>query len=214
MNQYGNVEIKRIEAGPFATNTYYVESGDEAIIIDPGADVETLMERLPQNLKHIAGIISTHGHFDHFLGASELKEKFGCPFMIGKGENDIMEWSYSVSLKYAGMELKRINADRFLEEGDVISFGETTARIISLPGHTEHSIGLIIGDTFLTGDTLFKGTIGRTDFGGSMELMEKSLQRILTFEQELKVMPGHGPLSTLREEFATNPFLVDIREED
>lgn len=214
MNQDTEVEIRRIEAGPLGTNTYYIGSGNEAILIDPGAEADTLIDMMPDDIRQIVGIVSTHGHFDHFMGAARLREKFNCPFMIGKGETEIMEWSYGVSAKYTGIELERVEIDRFLDEGDTIIFGESTARVINLPGHTEGSIGIILGDLFLTGDTLFKGTIGRTDFGGSMDLMQKSLHRILSFEQELKVMPGHGPTSTLREEFRSNPFLNGLREGD
>lgn len=214
MTRSGKVTIKRIEAGPLSTNTYYIESGEEAILVDPGADSSTIIEMLPKPVKKIAGIISTHGHFDHFLGAAELQEEFGCPFMIGKGEAGVMEWSYRVSPKYIGTTLSRVRTDRYLEEGDAIRFDGSEATVISLPGHTLGSIGIILDDFFITGDTIFRGTIGRTDLGGSMDLMEKTLRRILTMDGNMKVMPGHGPETTLHEEFMTNPFLQDLREED
>ncbi len=208
MNQDGEPEVARIVAGPFQTNTYLVWSGEDAILIDPGEEAHFLLEKLPLKGRKVVGIVSTHGHLDHVFDVPVLKESLSCLFSMGSGDEDVLKWSYSVSEKYMGKPLLEVKADRFLREGDRILFGDSAAEVIVLPGHTPGSIGLLVGTLFFTGDTLFKGTIGRTDLGGSMDQMNRTLARIRKMNPELKVLPGHGPDSTIGEELETNPFLI------
>ena len=208
MNPEADPDFARVAAGPFQTNTYLVWSGDEAIIIDPGDDASVFLEKFQLNNRKVLAVVSTHGHMDHLFDVPVLKSSLECSFLMGNGDEDILKWSYSVSERYMGKPLKKVETDMFLSEGDTIRFGKVSANIISLPGHTPGSIGLVIGSLFFTGDTLFRGTIGRTDLGGSMDQMNRSLERIRKMNPELKVLPGHGPASTLGEELETNPFLA------
>ncbi len=201
-------DLARIVAGPFQTNTYLAWSRDEAILIDPGDRASVFLENFNLKGKKVLAVVSTHGHMDHLFDVPELKSSLNCSFMMGKGDEEVLKWSYSVSERYMGKPLKKVETDRFLGDGDSLEFGDITAKIVGLPGHTPGSIGLITGSLFFTGDTLFKGTIGRTDLGGSMEQMNRSLDRIRNMDPELRVLPGHGPESTLREELETNPFLA------
>lgn len=213
-NDMADFSIDSISAGPFLTNTYLVSSKGESLLIDSGTDATEILARLPLKGKKVVGIISTHGHFDHTADMEDLKAELECGFCIGEGEDTTMEWSYTASPAYMGKELQRIRVDRKLREGDTIEFGDSSMLVVQLPGHTPGSIGLIAGGCFFTGDTLFKGSIGRTDLGGSMEDMVRTLKRIAEMDPALRLFPGHGPESTLGEELDTNPFLRGFRGAD
>lgn len=208
MNPMAEPHNTRIVAGPFQTNTYLLSSGNEAVIVDPGAQSSTILEALALNNVEVKAIIATHGHMDHLFDIADLKKALKCQFYMSAADQGVLEWSRSVSEKYMGMPLQEVSVDRFLKEGDRISFGESSLEILELPGHTPGSIGLLTQSLFLTGDTLFRGTIGRTDLGGSMDRMNETLQRIKKMEPTLAVLPGHGSESNLGTEIRTNPFLV------
>lgn len=210
MKEFGEFRLEVISAGPLSTNTYLLTSGEESILIDSGTRYSEIHDRLALEKRKIRALVMTHGHFDHIFDAMEFKIGTGCQLMIGKDENSILEWSYSVSSRYMGKEIAPLEIDRFLVDGDIIHLGNEAARIISLPGHTRGSIGLLAGPLFFTGDVLFKGTIGRTDIGGSMEDMNKSLGKISGLDQNLLVFPGHGPETTLKNELENNPFLQGL----
>ncbi len=201
-------EISRVVAGPFQTNTYLLQSGQEAIIIDPGFDSSTYLEGFTLDGLEIKAVIATHGHLDHLFDIEGLKSALQCSFFMGDGEGDVLEWSYAVSEKYMGKPLRKVETDRFLKEGDRLAVGECTLEVLELPGHTPGSIGIISGSLFFTGDTLFRGTIGRTDLGGSMDQMKITLERIKGMSPGLRILPGHGPETTLSEELENNPFLA------
>lgn len=210
MREFGGFSIEAISAGPLMTNSYLLTSGGESLLIDSGAGHREIMEKLSLEGRNVRALIMTHGHFDHIFDAMDFKRELDCGLMIGSDENNIMEWSYSVSERYMGKTIEPIAVDRYLEDGETISLGRETISIISLPGHTGGSIGIIAGSIFLTGDVLFKGTIGRTDIGGSMDEMNKSLRKISRLEENLVVFPGHGPETTLRIELKNNPFLAGM----
>lgn len=200
-------DVARIEAGPFQTNTYLLRSGNEAIIVDPGAESSLYLGAFRLENVKVKAVVATHGHMDHLFDVADLKKKLGCSFLMGRDEK-VLDWSYSVSEKYMGKPLQEVEVDRFLEEGDTLLFGDVEAEVLELPGHTPGSIGIVAGSVFITGDTLFRGTIGRTDLGGSMEQMNESLDRIRKMKPELRVLPGHGPETTIAEEIESNPFLA------
>ena len=166
MNPEADPDFARVAAGPFQTNTYLVWSGDEAIIIDPGDDASVFLEKFQLNNRKVLAVVSTHGHMDHLFDVPVLKSSLECSFLMGNGDEDILKWSYSVSERYMGKPLKKVETDMFLSEGDNIRFGKVSANIISLPGHTPGSIGLVIGSVLFTVDTLFRFYIVRTNIGG------------------------------------------------
>ncbi len=207
MKEFGEFRLEKISAGPLQTNTYLISSGDEAVLIDSGAGHKEIIEELSLDGIKVKAFIMTHGHFDHIFEAMEFKRELGSQLMIGKDEESILEWSYSVSERYMGKAMEAVAPDRILHDGDTISLGKSELRVISLPGHTKGSIGIIAGPLFFTGDVLFQGTIGRTDIGGSMEEMENSLKKIKKLGKNLLVFPGHGPETTIKSELENNPFL-------
>ncbi len=211
MRDFGEFKLEILPAGPLMTNTYLLSSGKDSMLIDSGAGHLEILDRFHLPERNVKAFVMTHGHFDHIFDAMDFRKKLGCALMIGNGDGEIMEWSYSVSERYMGKTIEPIGIDRFLNEGDSIGLGNSVVRIISLPGHTKGSIGIIAGPLFFTGDVLFKGTIGRTDIGGSMEEMEKSLRKLAGLDENLLVFPGHGPETTMKRELEKNPFLKGLQ---
>ena len=210
MREFGEFRLETIAAGPLQTNTYLITSGDESILIDSGTGYNEIIAKLSLEGRKVKAFIMTHGHFDHIFDALEYKRVLGCQLLIGKGEDSVLGWSYSVSQRYMGKATEPFVPDRILKDGDTLSLGSSELRVISLPGHTEGSIGIIAGPLFFTGDVLFQGTIGRTDIGGSMEEMENSLKKISHLDQKMLVFPGHGPETKLKTELESNPFLTGM----
>ncbi|MCR8433446.1 MAG: MBL fold metallo-hydrolase [Crenarchaeota archaeon] len=190
------MEIYTIKTGILRTNTYVVVSKGEAVILDPGGEVNKILE-LAKNLR-VRSIIATHGHFDHVLGVPDLKRTTGAEFLIHADDQDILEASWNL---YGSGEVPK--PDRYLQEGDIIRFGDAELRILHTPGHTPGSISLfdVSAGVIFTGDTLFRGAIGRTDFlGGDPKKILESVKRILEFPESFKVYPGHGQLTTIHDE--------------
>uniref|UniRef100_A0A7C4UDN3 MBL fold metallo-hydrolase n=1 Tax=candidate division WOR-3 bacterium TaxID=2052148 RepID=A0A7C4UDN3_UNCW3 len=186
------MEIKNFITGSLSTNTYIIEGKGGSIIIDPGSFVE--VEKTPKF------IINTHGHFDHIKGNRVYKEKFGANICIHLYDNDFL-----TSPVYNGSILFDENVvsppgDIFLKDGDSFIFEDEEFRILHTPGHTPGSICILYKEFIFTGDTIMMFGIGRTDFyGGSEELIKKSIERILKIEENLIVLPGHGPKGRLND---------------
>lgn len=200
------MEIRTVKVGVLRTNTYVVVSGNEAIVIDAGGDAAKILE-LIKDLK-VKAIIATHGHFDHVLAVPELKRITGARFLIHREDLEILDFSWNAY----GIGEKPI-PDGFIDEGDIIKFGESELRILHTPGHTPGSICLfnLNERVIFTGDTLFYAAIGRTDFyGGDHGKILDSVKRILSmFPDETVVYPGHGKSTTIGAEKANLRALLD-----
>ena len=189
--------IKCFKVGWLSTNCYVVscEETKEAAIIDPGLESETetkqILDYIKQNSFHIKYIINTHGHPDHISGNAVMKKATCAPIMIH--ENDA----------------EHVQSDRKLRGGDVIHVGNFKLVVLHTPGHTPDGICLLGDNVVFTGDTLFAGSIGRTDFlGGSFqELMQSIKTKLLPLPDNFKVYPGHESASTIGDEKKYNPFL-------
>ena len=198
------MKIKMFIVGILSTNSYFVHCGEtkNAIIIDPGFDSPSEAEQIfnyakTEKLK-VNFIVDTHGHSDHVGGNTILKKKFNVPVCIHAYDADIINNS--------GNETPLANI--LLKNEEVLRFGDATLRVMHTPGHTPGSICLSGEKEVFTGDTLFAGGIGRTDFaGGSDRDMEESLKKLMRLPENLAVYPGHGPASTIMEEKMGNPFL-------
>lgn len=204
-------KLEMATAGPLQTNTYLLTCGGESLIIDSGADHGDIFEKLSLRDRKVKALLMTHGHFDHIFDSMDYKNKLGCQLYMSKLERPIMEWSYEVSERYMGRGIEPVEIDRNLEGGQKISLGNSHVDVLWLPGHTPGSMGLLAGNFFFTGDVLFRGTIGRTDIGGSIEDMAKSLEKISSMDQNLEVYPGHGPGTTIRDELESNPYLSGLQ---
>jgi glyoxylase-like metal-dependent hydrolase (beta-lactamase superfamily II) len=199
--------------GALFTNCYLVwcEKTKEAIIIDPGFDSETeamkILKKAEREGLHIKYIVNTHGHPDHVSGNIHAKNFTGAPILIHELDAPLL--SKNDAAVMFGLRIKPIEADKTLRDGDPIKFGQVLLRVLHTPGHSPGSISLLGDNAVFTGDTLFAGSIGRTDFPGSSykAIMRSLKERLATLPDNFVVYPGHGPSSTIGEEKRSNPFL-------
>lgn len=205
------MNIFKIPAGIYAANCYIVFSDDTkaGIIVDPGGDVGDLTKFINENNIDLKYIVLTHGHGDHIGGITELKNKYNIPLLIHEDDQEMLEDGNKNLSNTMAMGAIELAPDRILKDNDIIEFGELTALVIHTPGHTKGGICLKIEDNLITGDTLFKGSIGRTDlFGGNYDdLLKSILTKLIVLPDETIVLPGHGQSSTIKSERLSNPFL-------
>lgn len=207
------MKVLRLQLGEMGTNCYLLADGSEVAIIDPGFEPDRILEslyRLSAGGKRL--IINTHGHIDHIGANAAVKDITGAPILIGRRDAVQLTDARSNLSFFLGQEVVSPEADRLLDEGDIITVGTTELRVIETPGHTEGSICLV-GDGFaFTGDTLFFDSVGRTDFpGGSEEKLFASLRRLLAeLPDETVIYPGHNEPGRLGDAKLINPFLQGL----
>ncbi len=205
------INIETITVSMFATNCYLVSCAltQEAIIIDPGADAKRIMARIEKGQLKIRAIINTHGHIDHIGANGKLKEAYQVPILLSEKDLTV----YRNPGFGLGLVLKKQPApDRFIKEGEIIEFGEQSLAVIDTPGHTEGGVSLVGSGLVFCGDTLFAGSVGRTDLaGGSYQTLLKSIkEKLMTLSSEAIVYCGHGPATTIGVEAQTNPFITGL----
>lgn len=198
--------------GPWESNCYIIgcDQTKEGAVVDPGADAGRIMSRAKRLGLKINKIILTHGHPDHLSALDEVQSATGAKVYIHSADAGMLTDSRRNLSFYMGQSMEFQKADVLLNDGDRIQVGEITIEIIHTPGHTPGGISLkIADDIIITGDTLFAGSVGRSDFpGGSHRQLINSIKtRLLKFPPNTKVFPGHGPASTIGEEMRYNPFL-------
>ena len=194
----------------YESNCYLVtdDAETEALIIDPSVSVSAMSRKRGRLIPKVAGIILTHAHFDHMLTVNEWREKTGAPLLIHEADAPALSDSVrNVYRMFMGTDGGTGPAERTLAEGNVITCGEESLRVLSTPGHTPGSICLLSGNILITGDTLFAHSIGRTDLpGGDGSVMQKTLARLARMSDGLTVYAGHGPKTTLSHEKQYNPY--------
>lgn len=202
----------RIPVGMMDSNCYLVgcEETKEGAVIDPGADPKKILKKIDELGLKIKYIILTHGHVDHVGGLAAVQEATNAKVLIHSEDASMLTDSRRNLSLYVGPGLTFKKADQLLEDGDKIKVGNITLDVIHTPGHTRGGISLKCDpDILVTGDTLFAGSVGRSDFpGGSHSQLITSIKsRLLGFPPETRVFPGHGPESTIAQEKRYNPFL-------
>ncbi|GAB6907015.1 Beta-lactamase domain protein [Desulfosarcina cetonica] len=210
--------IRQMALGPIQANCYILgcEETRQAVVIDPGDDVDRILTTLAGDRLTVVHIINTHGHFDHVGANSRLKAVTGADILIHSDDASMLS-QLAASAAAWGMHAENSPpADRLLENGDTITFGTHTLTVLHTPGHTpggiclytEYSQGGEIQKAVFAGDTLFAGSIGRTDFpGGSFDVLINSIRtRLFTLDDDVRVYAGHMGNTTIGQEKRTNPF--------
>jgi len=201
--------------GSLATNCYIVvcKKTRKALIIDPGFSVEEandVLKEILQNGFKVENILNTHGHVDHINGNGILKTLTRANILIHKNDASMLIDPSKNLSRMLGRNVISPKADRLVEEGEIINVGNLELKVIHTPGHTKGSISLFCEkeNVVFTGDTLFAGSIGRTDLpGSSFDEMMHSLKKLMDLPDETVVHPGHGGKTTIGREKRTNPFL-------
>lgn len=196
--------IKKMVLGSYQENAYIIinEETREAIVIDPGDEGKSLVSYLKGLNVKLQYILLTHGHLDHVGAVDEVREAFNIPAYISE-----VDMKYIERRKVAFGQMKR--ADFFLKEGDDLSFGNLPIKIFETPGHSKGSLSYLIDNVLYVGDVLFQGSIGRTDLPGGEfnELISSIKDKLMKLPGNTRVMPGHGPETTLSQEKSFNIYL-------
>jgi glyoxylase-like metal-dependent hydrolase (beta-lactamase superfamily II) len=207
------VILERIIVGDLETNCYIFGSSreKEVVIIDPGGSPELILSVLYGLTAQVRYIINTHGHVDHISANRQLKRRTGADICIHQADSEMLIDARKNFSDLLAVPITSPPADRFLDEGDLISVGELELKVIHTPGHSPGGISLVSDGLVFTGDTLFAGAIGRWDFpGASYNLLLASVRnKLLILDEEMIVYPGHGPISTIGVEKRENPFFTD-----
>lgn len=206
-----------ITVGDLAVNCYifgeeagsYGEKSGGVVVIDPGDECKKIIEYVKSNGLIVKGIVLTHGHFDHIGSVAELKKAANAKVMIHELDaGHLMDSSRNLS-KFMGIDETQITADVRLKNGDVVEAGKHKLKVLHTPGHTEGSICLLYEDILFSGDTLFRSSIGRTDFPGGDhgELIHSLNDVLMKLDDRVRVYPGHGPSTSIGYERAYNPYV-------
>ncbi len=202
--------LRMLAVGPLEVNCYIVadDNTKDAIVIDPGDEPDRIMEYLDGYKARY--IICTHAHFDHVGAVSDIKSKTDAKVMLHKGDLELYQGARDQAA-FWGYDLEPLpDVDGFLREGDRIEIGSLMFEVLHTPGHSPGCICLYGEGIVFTGDTLFAGSVGRTDFlGGNLAQLKDSFRRLLRLPDDVRVLPGHGPETTMKREKHDNPFSDD-----
>ncbi len=204
--------VRQAVVGPFAENTWLVadDGTGDAVVIDPGGDTARVLG-LAQPDFRVRAILATHGHVDHVFGAEELARRTGAPFRIHEGDAPFLRAlpAQAAGLGFGAARVPEVASH--LVDGEVVRVGGHEARVVHTPGHSPGGVSLFfpVDRLLFTGDTLFAGSVGRTDLpGGSGDALVRSIrERLFPLGDDVRFLPGHGPGGTLGEERRSNPFV-------
>jgi hydroxyacylglutathione hydrolase len=204
--------LEHLLVGPLQSNCFILgdEESGEAVIIDPGGDGDKIISAVSRKPWKVKAILNTHAHFDHTAANAIVKKETGAPLMAPKADSPFMAQAHVAARMY-GLEVDASpDPDRLLEDGDTIDLGDEKIAVISTPGHTPGGATFVTSIGIFPGDSIFAGSIGRTDLpGGDHDTLIHSIKsRLLSLDDETPVFPGHGPATTVGRERTHNPFLA------
>ncbi|HEX9113670.1 MAG TPA: MBL fold metallo-hydrolase [Nitrospirota bacterium] len=201
----------RLIVGPLQVNCFILadEKTKEAVVIDPGDDAQDILKVIQEKGLRVRYIVNTHAHFDHVGANKAVKDATGAELLLHEADAPLLVAAASQSRSFGMGPVSSPPPDRLLKHGDRIAAGEVSLTVVHTPGHTPGGISLIEEGMVFTGDSLFAGSIGRTDFpGGDLMALIGSIKRhLLSLPDDTKVFSGHGPASTIGDERRENPFL-------
>lgn len=202
------LKIQRFLVGILRTNSYLISYNDRGIIVDPGG----ISDKLDENIRKLNGIdyiILTHGHFDHILEVKRYQNLTGAKIVIGKDEKDFpMDNSLNLCSEFYKKGINNFSADILLKDGDTLNFNDKEIKVIFTPGHTIGSVCYCLDNNMFSGDTLFRGKVGRTDLAtGNENDMLNSLKKLYNLETDYSIYPGHGLTTSLYREKSLNTGL-------
>lgn len=204
--------LEKLEVGVYRVNCYVIadKNSMSAAVIDPGDDFENIRDIIEDNGFDLKYIILTHAHGDHIGAINYLKDTYNAKIVIHYLEKEILENpDYNFS-KQLGMNSVFSNADLMLHDGDTLELGDLKLKIMHTPGHTKGSMCILVNEIMFSGDTLFAGSMGRTDlYSGDSDRMKASLKKLKQLTINYTVLPGHGAATTLEYEKTSNPFMRD-----
>lgn len=204
--------IKELVVGPLECNCYLIvdEHTKETLVIDPGDEPDRIIDLVHENSLQVKYIVCTHAHFDHVGAISDIKQETGAPIIIHQDEREIYRSIREQAVLW-GFEIDDLpEPDMFVSEGNELEIGGLRFKILHTPGHTPGGICLFGEGVLVTGDTLFAGSVGRTDlFGGKLDSLKDSFKRLMSLPDQIKILPGHGPETTIGREKKENFFSLE-----
>lgn len=210
------LRVDALSLGPIGTNCYVVRAdatSSEAVVVDPSGDATELRLTLARLGTRCSAILVTHGHWDHLVGVGDLAEGTGAPVYMAEGERMLLESPRPFTP--AGVTVPPHTPDHLLHGGETITVAGISFDVLSVPGHSPAHLAYHADGCLFSGDVLFAGSVGRTDLpGADWGTLLASIRTLVdAYPPETVVYSGHGPVTTLGEELARNPFLADIRAE-
>lgn len=205
------MKVYVLEVGMLATNCYIAvnEELKEGVVVDPGGDAERIIEQIKKLGITVKAIFVTHGHSDHIMALSEVRKATGAPVYVSREDADMLTKADRNLSIYINNGLECDPAEHFYGDGDVLTVAGMEFTVYATPGHTKGGVCIKCGDIVFCGDTVFCESIGRTDLpGGSYkEILQSIKNKILPMADDTKLLPGHGPATTVGWERRRNPFL-------
>lgn len=208
------MKIHHMQLGALGANCYAIETGDRrCIAVDIGGDSERFLSFLKSKNLTLTKILLTHGHFDHTGGVESVRKATGAEVFVHVDDAKMLQSAVDSLYMHIQLgEFAPVSEFIAVEEDCCITDGDCRITVIGTPGHSEGSVCYVCGNIMFTGDTLFCGSIGRTDFPGSNPLdMKHSLQKLYQMDKDFRIYPGHGESSTLENEKRTNPYMRGFR---
>lgn len=205
-----DIIFETITVGALEVNCYIIGSkiDKDAIVIDAGGNPEKIHAILKKYGLNVQYILNTHAHFDHVGGVKVLQDLTGAKFLLHKDEIPLLNFLNEQTGAFGLPSIPKPDVYKTLNENDEISLGKSVFKVLHTPGHSPGSVCFLFDNAVFVGDTLFAGSIGRTDlYGGShAKIIDSIKTRLFTLDESFLVYPGHGPFTTIREEKLHNPF--------